>query len=96
MVITANTAEAIPPNTPVEEVPIIIAREKAMVVKEKMAVYTEGRQSQDTTLPILAADTIVVLGNEIIGKPVNRRHAIDAKLDGFENAVRSNPACAMS
>ena len=77
IVITANTAEAIPPNTPVEEVPIIIAREKAMVVKEKIGEYTDGRQYPDAALPILAADTIVVLGNEIIGKPANRQHAID-------------------
>ena len=77
MVITANTAETIPDNTPVEEVPIIIAREKAMEVKEKMGIHTEGRQTQDATLPILAADTIVVLGTEIIGKPLNRQHAIE-------------------
>jgi len=77
MVVTANTAEAIPSNTPVEEVPIVIAREKALVVKEKISHYSEDRQMQDATLPILAADTIVVLENEIIGKPTNRQHAID-------------------
>ena len=77
MVITANTDEAIPPDTPVEEVPIIIAREKAMVVKEKMRERTEDRQSHDAKLPILAADTIVVLGDEIIGKPLSRQHAIE-------------------
>jgi septum formation protein len=89
VVITANTAETIPENIPVHEVPIHIAREKALVVKEKINQRIEGRHIADAQLPILAADTIVVLGNEIIGKPDNRQHAIDilTKLSGNHHKV---------
>ena len=87
--ITANTAETIPQDTPVNEVPIHIAREKALVVKQKINQRTQGRHIGDARLPIVAADTIVVLGNEIIGKPDNRQHAIDilSKLSGKHHKV---------
>jgi septum formation protein len=89
MVITANTEEMIPANTPVEEVPIVIAREKAEVVKSKVGHFSEGREIKEITMPILAADTVVVLDNEIIGKPLNRHHAIEilSKLSGREHKV---------
>ena len=89
VVITANTAELIPENTPVSEVPIHIAREKALVVKTKIKQQTEGRPVEDAKLPVLAADTIVVLGQEIIGKPENRNHAIDilTRLSGQHHKV---------
>jgi septum formation protein len=86
--ITANTAEAIPPGISIEEVPIQIALEKAMVVKEKLSRYEEGTQMPKGA-PILAADTIVVLDDEIIGKPNNRAHAIEilTKLSGKTHKV---------
>ncbi len=89
VVITANTAELIPENTPVNEVPIHIAREKALVVKNKIIERTEGRPVEEANLPVLAADTIVVLGEEIIGKPENRNHAIDilTRLSGQHHKV---------
>ena len=89
MVITANTEELIPANTPVEEVPIVIAREKAAVVKSKVGKFSEGREIREITMPILAADTIVVLDNEIIGKPQNRHHAVEilSRLSGRQHKV---------
>ena len=77
MVLTANSEELIPANTPVEEVPIVIAREKAEVVRSKVSNFSEGRDIKEITMPVLAADTIVVLDNEIIGKPINRQHALE-------------------
>lgn len=77
LVITANTSETIPPGIPVDEVPIHIAREKALVVKRKINQRIEGRHIEDSKLPIVAADTIVVLGNDIIGKPETRDDAIN-------------------
>jgi septum formation protein len=89
MAITANTDEAIPEWASVNEVPIHIAREKALVVKEKISKFEEGRMIPHHDLPILAADTIVVLGNDIIGKPVNRAHAIEilSRLSGQTHKV---------
>ena len=60
------TDESFPANMAVEEVPIHIAREKARAVIHKTG----------TDKPVLAADTVVVLGDRIIGKPVSREDAI--------------------
>ncbi len=59
-------AETYPGNLPVEEIPVFIARNKAKAVQQKL--------NSDSI--ILAADTIVVLNNEVITKPGNREHAI--------------------
>eukprot|EP01035_Chromulina_nebulosa_P012681 gene12681-16889_t len=89
IVITANTDEVIPEWAPIHEVPIHIAREKALVVKDKMSKFEEGRIMPHHDLPILAADTIVVLGDDIIGKPINRAHAIEilSRLSGKTHKV---------
>ena len=55
----------------IEEVPVYIARNKALAIKELI-------NSSNTQLPIiLAADTVVVLGDTIIGKPADREDAIN-------------------
>ena len=59
--------ENFPMETPIEEVPIYIARKKAVSVQEKL-----GREAI-----IVAADTIVVLDHKIIGKPADKQEAID-------------------
>lgn len=64
-VIVQSTDESFPAELPIEEVPVHIARQKALAVR---ALSKESI--------IIAADTIVVLGNEIIGKPADRDHAI--------------------
>lgn len=62
-----------------EDVAQHIARNKAMAIKDL----------HGDTKPILAADTIVVLNNEIIGKPVDEKHAINIlkKLSGNKHLV---------
>lgn len=65
-IMVKETEELYPSDLPVEEVPVYIARNKALAVKEEL--------SHDRV--ILAADTIVVLDNEIIGKPKNRTDAV--------------------
>lgn len=71
-VIVSETNEEFPASLSMQEVPIYIALQKALAVKEKV-------ENGNITC-IVAADTIVVLGNEILGKPLNREHAIDSLL----------------
>ncbi|MEJ7736565.1 MAG: Maf family nucleotide pyrophosphatase [Chitinophagaceae bacterium] len=65
-VVCNDTDESYPPGLPVEEIPVYIARNKALGVKQEL--------SQETI--IVAADTVVVLNNQIIGKPANQEDAI--------------------
>lgn len=62
------TAETFPASLPAEETPIFIAREKAKAVQAGLRAGSI----------ILAADTIVLLDNVIIGKPANREEAIQS------------------
>ncbi len=62
-----DTDESFPAGNSTAETAIHIAREKARAVK---------LFHQHSSIPILAADTIVVLGNSIIGKPADREDAI--------------------
>jgi len=67
------------------EIPIHIARAKAIAVREKLR--KEGR---DFDAPVyLAADTVVVLNNEIINKPKDRAEAIAilSRLSGQQHRV---------
>lgn len=70
-IIAPVTEEDYPADMPVDQIPVHIARNKALAVKNGYD-YTR----YDIKSPIVAADTVVVLNNEIIGKPENRNHAI--------------------
>lgn len=78
-IIAKSTDESYPPGMPVAEVPMHIAREKAKAVA---ATVPAGAV-------ILAADTIVVLNDRVIGKPTDREDAIAilTALSGQEHAV---------
>lgn len=65
-----ETDEHFPPGLSPEEVAVYIARNKALAVQELCAPEEI----------ILAADTIVVLGDNIIGKPVHREDAVSILL----------------
>jgi septum formation protein len=69
-VLVSNTEEDFPPHLPMTEVPIHIARNKALAVQQQLS----------TDQVVLAADTIVVLGDHILGKPVHREEAISMLL----------------
>ena len=69
-IVVSNTNERFPPGIPPEEVAVYIARNKAYAVQ----------QQAGSEKPILAADTIVVLGDAIIGKPVHREEAVSILL----------------
>lgn len=64
-IVVADTDEHFPPGLSPDEIAIYIARNKALTVQQK-------RKDEI----ILAADTIVVLNDNIIGKPVHREEAI--------------------
>ena len=65
-VIVKSTDEHYPFGLGPEEIPVYIARNKALAVRQEI--------KEDRI--ILAADTVVVLGESIIGKPVHREEAI--------------------
>ncbi|MBC7948165.1 MAG: septum formation protein Maf [Chitinophagaceae bacterium] len=69
-VFVKETDERFPPGIPPDEVAVYIARNKALAVQK---LRKEGEI-------ILAADTIVVLGEAIIGKPVHREEAVSILL----------------
>ncbi len=69
-IVVKETDERFPPGLTPEEMAIYIARNKALAVQQK-------RNKEEI---ILAADTIVVLNENIIGKPVHREEAISILL----------------
>jgi septum formation protein len=68
--ISSDSDETYPPGLSPEEIAIHIAQNKALAVQERL-------KSDDI---ILAADTIVVLGEALIGKPVHREEAVSMLL----------------
>jgi septum formation protein len=72
-VVTKNTDETYPEDMPIAEVPIYIAQQKALAVKGYLHDAFHSTLAHQT---ILAADTVVVLNNMIIGKPKDRKDAI--------------------
>jgi septum formation protein len=69
-VVVQDTDERFPPGLAPDEVAVYIARNKAIAVQEL-------RGAEEV---IVAADTIVVLGDNIIGKPVHREDAVSILL----------------
>lgn len=65
-IVVKETDEKFPPGLAPADIAVYIARNKALAVQQL-------RNSADT---IVAADTIVVLGEAIIGKPVHREEAV--------------------
>lgn len=72
-VIVKHTDEDYPDGLNPSEVALYIARKKAMAVQ---AHVQQAYHKQFADKTILAADTIVVLGDAIIGKPDNREEAV--------------------
>ena len=71
-VLSSETDETWPEGIPLEEIPIYISREKAKAVRS-LPLF----QRYEGNIPVIAADTIVVLDNTVMGKPVDREHALD-------------------
>jgi len=84
-IMVSEAAEDFPAEMDVQDVPVHIAQKKAIAVQQK--IKDEFPIHQDKW--IIAADTIVVLENEIIGKPMDRADAISIlqKLSGKTHRV---------
>lgn len=78
-IIVKETDESYPPGLSLEEIAIHIARNKALAIE----------QGELSGRPVLAADTIVVLQDEVIGKPKDREDAIRilSRLSGTSHRV---------
>lgn len=75
------TDESFPAGMPVQQVPIHIARNKSKAIAAEI--------QQDASTVIIAADTVVVLGNDVINKPADRDEAINilSRLSGNKHQV---------
>jgi len=85
-IISQFTDEDFPAEMPVEEVPVHVARNKAIATKEHLQNAYHGEFAAE---PVLAADTVVVLENEVINKPVDAEEAVKMlqKLSGKTHRV---------
>jgi len=81
-VIVSDTDESFSSSLSPSAVAVSIAQKKNQAVVEQL-------QNEIANAIVIAADTIVVLENEIIGKPVDREHAIETiqKLSGKKHEV---------
>ena len=84
-ILVSSADESYPNTMDLREVPSYIAKNKALAVAENLK--STGNYKLQTC--IIAADTVVVLENEIIGKPVDRDAAITSikKLSGKKHQV---------
>ncbi len=84
-VIVSAAEEDFPADMNLQEVPVHIAKNKALAVQKKIKNEFPAHMGKW----IIAADTIVVLENEIIGKPVNKADAVAIlqKLSGKTHRV---------
>jgi septum formation protein len=84
-IIISDTDERYPENLTASAVAQHIALNKAVAVKNKI----KNTAANGNHYTILAADTIVVLGKEIIGKPSDREDAIKilSRLSGRKHSV---------
>lgn len=84
-IIVSAADEDFPADMDVQEVPVHIAKNKALAVQEKIKNELTAQKGKW----IIAADTIVVLDNEIIGKPVDKADAVRIlqKLSGKTHRV---------
>lgn len=78
-IIVKETDESYPASLSIDEIALYIAQNKALAVKPTVPA----------DVPILAADTIVVLDKQIIGKPKDREDAINilSQLSGKQHQV---------
>ncbi len=84
-IIVSDSDENFPASMPIAEVPAFIAKNKALEVEQKVVDEFQALGAHC----IIAADTVVVLDQIIMGKPVDRADAIASltKLSGKTHEV---------
>ncbi|MEO6838730.1 MAG: Maf family protein, partial [Ginsengibacter sp.] len=70
-IVVSEIDESFPPELSPAEIAMHIASNKAIAVQKKLT-----SKNDDNDYTIIGADTVVVLENEIIGKPSDRKNAI--------------------
>ncbi|GMR07097.1 MAG: nucleoside triphosphate pyrophosphatase YhdE [Gammaproteobacteria bacterium] len=82
-VVAVDVEEVMLGNETVEDFVVRLALDKARAGLDKVG------QRKDTTIPVLGADTVVVLGDLILGKPRDDAHAMEmlARLSGRQHRV---------
>lgn len=87
-VMVSSSDESYPETMPIQEVPSFIAKNKATAVANILAENSLNIASESETC-IIAADTVVVLDNLVMGKPLDRNDAILSltKLSGNTHEV---------
>jgi septum formation protein len=85
-IIVKETDESFPDDLTMKEIAVHIALNKAKAVNTFL--LNEGKNINNST-PVLAADTIVVIDDKVIGKPKDREDAINIlqKLSGRKHEV---------
>jgi septum formation protein len=73
-IIVSETEENYPATLSIEEVPVFIAKNKAIAVKQKIKLD----KGYVNNYCIIAADTVVVLDETIIGKPIDKADAMSS------------------
>lgn len=83
-IMARHTDEHYPPDLPLAEVPTYIARSKALALAQDPSFLHFEKEAT-----IIAADTVVILDQTIIGKPEDRADAISmlTRLSGKEHQV---------
>jgi septum formation protein len=78
-IIVKETDESYPEGLTIDEIAVHIARNKALAIKSSVS----------GNIPIVAADTIVVLQGRLIGKPKDRQDAVNilSSLSGKQHQV---------
>ena len=71
-VIVSDSDETYPTTMDLNEVPVYIAKNKVQAVQEKIILSYPQHLNKN----IVAADTIVVLAGNVLGKPANKQEAI--------------------
>lgn len=79
-VLVSDVAEDFDPETPADEVPVLLAERKANAIKAQFTPKSEW---------VITADTVVVLHNDIINKPVDEEDAVSIlkRLSGQRHTV---------
>ncbi len=77
-IVVSDSDESFPETISKQEVPVFIASNKAKAVLEKLQQTLTDQQGSGKEYCIIAADTIVLLDQLILGKPVDRQDAVNS------------------